>query len=82
MSIVGTKFAKVWFLEPIGAICIVHLILFSWASTAFQHMWYSVGKHIPQHFLNKLVHVSMTHNPKIPKIDTVSRPDILSNGLD
>ena len=72
MSIVGTKFKKVWFLDPIGAICIACLILFSWASTAFEHMWFLVGKSAPQDFLNKLVYVSITHDSRIQKIDTVS----------
>lgn len=72
MSIVGTKFRKVWFLDPTGAICIALLILFSWASTAFEHMWYLVGKSAPQDFLNKMVYVSVTHDPRIKKIDTVS----------
>ena len=74
MSIVGTKFKKVWFLDPAGAICIAILILTSWASTAFEHMWFLVGKTAPQDFLNKLVYVSVTHDSRIRKIDTVSRP--------
>jgi divalent metal cation (Fe/Co/Zn/Cd) transporter len=71
MSIVGTKFKKVWFLDPAGAIAIACLILFSWASTAFEHMWLLVGKSAPQEFLNKLVYVAVTHDPRIIKIDTV-----------
>ncbi|THV49453.1 hypothetical protein BGAL_0194g00120 [Botrytis galanthina] len=70
MSIVGTKYAKVWFLDPAGAIAIACLILFSWASTAFEHMWLLVGKSAPQEFLNKLVYVAITHDPRILKIDT------------
>ncbi|KAJ8059458.1 hypothetical protein OCU04_011120 [Sclerotinia nivalis] len=70
MSIVGTKYAKVWFLDPAGAIAIAFLILFSWASTAFEHMWLLVGKSAPQEFLNKLVYVAVTHDPRILKIDT------------
>lgn len=73
MSIVGTKFRKVWFLDPAGAIAIALLILFSWSSTAFEHMWELVGKSAPQDFLNKLVYVSITHDPRILKIDTVSQ---------
>jgi len=61
----------VWFLDPTGAICIACLILYSWASTAFEHMWYLVGKSAPQDFLNKLVYVSVTHDQRIKKIDTV-----------
>jgi divalent metal cation (Fe/Co/Zn/Cd) transporter len=72
MSIVGTRFKKVWFLDPTGAICIALLILFSWSSTAFEHMWYLVGKSAPQDFLNKLVYVAVTHDKRILKIDTVS----------
>ena len=48
------------FLDPIGAVCIACLILFSWASTAFGHMWFLVGKTAPQDFLNKLVYVCYT----------------------
>ncbi|KAK6585186.1 hypothetical protein PZA11_001913 [Diplocarpon coronariae] len=70
MSIIGTKFRKVWFLDPAGAICIAILILTSWASTAFEHMWFLVGKTAPQDFLNKLVYVSITHDSRIKKIDT------------
>ncbi|KAF7874360.1 hypothetical protein EAF04_003032 [Stromatinia cepivora] len=70
MSIVGTKYAKVWFLDPAGAIAIAFLILFSWASTAFEHMWLLVGKSAPQEFLNKLVYVAVTHDSRILKIDT------------
>ncbi|KAM0131630.1 hypothetical protein ACHAP3_005405 [Botrytis cinerea] len=70
MSIVGTKYAKVWFLDPAGAIAIACLILFSWASTAFEHMWLLVGKSAPREFLNKLVYVALTHDPRILKIDT------------
>jgi divalent metal cation (Fe/Co/Zn/Cd) transporter len=73
MSIIGTRFKKVWFLDPAGAICIALLILFSWASTAFEHMWFLVGKTAPQDFLNKLVYVSITHDPRILKIDTVGQ---------
>ncbi|EPE25328.1 hypothetical protein GLAREA_01240 [Glarea lozoyensis ATCC 20868] len=70
MSIVGTRFAKVWFLDPTGAICIAVLILYSWSSTAFEHMWYLVGKSAPREFLNKLVYVSVTHDKRIQKIET------------
>lgn len=71
MSIVGTRFRQVWFLDPTGAICIAVLILYSWASTAFEHVWYLVGKSAPQDFLNKVVYVSITHDERISKIDTV-----------
>ena len=72
MSIVGSRYNVVWFLDPTGAIAIACLILYSWASTAFEHMWYLVGKSAPQDFLNKLVYVSVTHDKRIQKIDTVS----------
>ncbi|MAD83812.1 MAG: hypothetical protein CL912_12695 [Deltaproteobacteria bacterium] len=72
MSIVGSRYNVVWFLDPTGAICIACLILYSWASTAFEHMWYLVGKSAPQDFLNKMVYVSVTHDKRILKIDTVS----------
>ncbi|CZT52580.1 related to Metal tolerance protein 7 [Rhynchosporium secalis] len=71
ISIVGSRFNVVWFLDPVGAICIACLILYSWASTAFEHMWYLVGKSAPQDFLNKMVYVAVTHDKRILKIDTV-----------
>jgi cation diffusion facilitator family transporter len=52
MSIVGNRF--VWCLDPIGATCIALLILFSWASTAFDNVRLLVGKSAPQEFLNKM----------------------------
>lgn len=83
MSIIGTKFRKVWFLDAAGAIAIALLILTSWASTAFEHMWYLVGKTAPQDFLNKLVYVSITHDSRIKKIDTVGhrKPDYDKSSL-
>jgi cation diffusion facilitator family transporter len=70
MSVVGDRF--VWYLDPIGAICIALLILFSWVSTAFENVWLLVGKSAPQDFLNKCVYVALTHDVRIEKIDTVS----------
>lgn len=71
MSIMGTKYNSVWFLDPTGAMCIAVLILSSWASTVFEHMWLLVGKSAPQEFLNKLVYVAVTHDERICKIETV-----------
>ncbi|KAJ5781578.1 uncharacterized protein N7518_010061 [Penicillium psychrosexuale] len=56
MSIVGDRF--VWYLDPIGACCIALLILFSWASTAFDNMWLIC------------VYVTLTHDQRIQKVDT------------
>ncbi|KIW70976.1 hypothetical protein PV04_03202 [Phialophora macrospora] len=71
VSIVGSRIHAVWYLDPAGAICIAVLILWSWASTAFEHTWHLVGKSAPQDVLNKLVYVSLTHDARIHKIDTV-----------
>ncbi|KAH6647491.1 cation efflux family-domain-containing protein [Truncatella angustata] len=68
MSIVGSRF--VWYLDPIGAICIGLLILFSWVSNAFEQVWLLVGKSAPREFISKLVYVSMTHDKQILKVDT------------
>lgn len=72
MSIVGTLYSNVWWLDPGGAIAIACLILLSWGSTAFEHMWLLVGRSAPDEFLNKLVYVAITHDSRIQKIDTVS----------
>ncbi|KAH8804343.1 cation efflux family-domain-containing protein [Xylogone sp. PMI_703] len=68
MSIVGDQY--VWYLDPIGATCIALLILYSWASTAFENMWLLVGKSAPREFLNKCVYVTLTHDSRIQKVDT------------
>ncbi|EEP80306.1 conserved hypothetical protein [Uncinocarpus reesii 1704] len=68
MSVVGDRF--VWYLDPIGAICIALLILFSWVSTAFENVWLLVGKSAPREFVNKCIYVSLTHDVRIQKVDT------------
>jgi cation diffusion facilitator family transporter len=70
MSIVGDRF--VWYLDPIGAICIALLILYSWVSTAFENVWLLVGKSASRNFINKCVYVALTHDARIEKVDTVS----------
>lgn len=72
MSIVGDRF--VWYLDPIGAICIALLILFSWVSNAFEQVWLLVGKSAPKEFISKLVYMTITHDSQISKVETVSRP--------
>ncbi|KAI5792427.1 cation efflux family-domain-containing protein [Peziza echinospora] len=69
MSILGFKY--VWYLDPLGAILIAVLILYSWGSTAFEHLFLLVGKSAPQEFLNKLTYLALTHDSRIIKIDTV-----------
>ncbi|EGZ68439.1 hypothetical protein NEUTE2DRAFT_118293 [Neurospora tetrasperma FGSC 2509] len=68
MAIVGDKF--VWYLDPIGAILIALLILFSWASNAFEQVWLLVGKSAPKEFIAKLIYMTMTHDDRIVKVDT------------
>ncbi|KAL8392899.1 hypothetical protein RB595_002913 [Gaeumannomyces hyphopodioides] len=68
MAIVGEK--VVWYLDPIGAICIALLILFSWVSNAFEQVWLLVGKSAPRDFISKLIYMSMTHDEQILKVDT------------
>ncbi|RBQ88622.1 hypothetical protein VDGD_01593 [Verticillium dahliae] len=70
MAIVGNRF--VWYLDPLGAILIALLILFSWVSNAFEQVWLLVGKSAPRAFLSKLVYMSMNHDERIVKVDTVS----------
>ncbi|KAK3945640.1 cation efflux family-domain-containing protein [Diplogelasinospora grovesii] len=68
MAIVGDRF--VWYLDPIGAILIALLILFSWASNAFEQVWLLVGKSAPREFISKLIYMTMTHDNRIAKVDT------------
>ncbi|KAL0782281.1 hypothetical protein CaCOL14_000187 [Colletotrichum acutatum] len=72
MSVVGDRF--VWYLDPIGAICIALLILFSWVSNAFEQVWLLVGKSAPRDFVSKLIYMAMTHDTRILKVDTVRIP--------
>ncbi|KAI0021819.1 cation efflux family-domain-containing protein [Xylariomycetidae sp. FL0641] len=68
MSVVGSRF--VWYIDPIGAILIALLILFSWVSNAFEQVWLLVGKSAPRDFISKLIYMAMTHDPQILKVDT------------
>ncbi|KAK3332151.1 cation efflux family-domain-containing protein [Cercophora scortea] len=68
MSIVGDRF--VWYLDPIGAILIALLILFSWVSNAFEQVWLLVGKSAPREYISKLIYMTMTHDDRIAKVDT------------
>lgn len=69
MSIVGDRF--VWYLDPIGAMLIALLILFSWVSNAFEQVWLLVGKSAPREFLSKLIYITVNHDQRILKVDTV-----------
>jgi len=68
MSIVGERF--IWYLDPVGAILIALLILFSWASNAYEHVWLLVGKSAPKEFISKLIYMGVTHDERILKVDT------------
>ncbi|CAI6333891.1 unnamed protein product [Periconia digitata] len=68
MSIIGSR--VVWYLDPIGAILIGLLILFSWAANAFEHIWLLVGKSAPKEFISKLIYLVVTHDTRISKVDT------------
>lgn len=70
MAIVGDKF--VWYLDPIGAIMIALLILFSWVANAFEQVWLLVGKSAPRDYISKLVYMTMCHDDRIVKVETVS----------
>jgi divalent metal cation (Fe/Co/Zn/Cd) transporter len=69
MSIVGDRY--VWYLDPIGAMLIALLILFSWVSNAFEQVFLLVGKTAPKEFISKLIYLTVTHDPRISKVDTV-----------
>lgn len=68
MSIIGNR--VVWYVDPIGAILIGLLILFSWAANAFDHVWLLVGKSAPKDFISKLIYLVVTHDTRIEKVDT------------
>ncbi|KAH6959551.1 cation diffusion facilitator 1 [Fusarium avenaceum] len=68
MSVVGDKF--IWYLDPIGAICIALLILVSWISNAFEQIWLLVGKAAPQEFIAKLIYMSITYDEQISMVET------------
>ncbi|KAI1124728.1 cation efflux family-domain-containing protein [Nemania abortiva] len=68
LSIIGNRVA--WFVDPLGAIIIALLILFSWVSNAFEQVWLLVGKSAPRDFISKLIYLAMTHDSRILKVDT------------
>jgi divalent metal cation (Fe/Co/Zn/Cd) transporter len=70
MSIVGSR--VVWYVDPIGAILIGLLIMFSWTANAFEQIWLLVGKSAPKEFISKLIYLVVTHDTRIEKVDTVS----------
>lgn len=72
MSIVGTRVE--WYVDPLGAICIGLLILFSWVSQAFAQVWLLVGKTASREFISKVIYLTVTHDEQILKVDTVSNP--------
>ncbi|KAJ4390490.1 hypothetical protein N0V85_007170 [Neurospora sp. IMI 360204] len=49
------------------------LILLSWASNAFEHVWLLVGKSAPKEFIAKLIYMTMTHDDRMVKVDTQCR---------
>lgn len=70
MAVVGERF--VWYLDPIGAILIALLILFSWVSNAFEQVWLLVGKTAPPDYISRLIYLTITFDDRILKVDTVS----------
>ncbi|PHH91765.1 hypothetical protein CDD83_10333 [Cordyceps sp. RAO-2017] len=68
MSIAGDHF--IWYLDPVGAICIALLILFSWAANAFDQVWLLAGKSAPRAYISKLIYVTLTHSKHILEVDT------------
>ncbi|KAK7963371.1 hypothetical protein PG996_008938 [Apiospora saccharicola] len=68
MAVVGERF--VWYLDPIGAICIALLILFSWVSNAFEQVWLLVGKTAPPDYISRLIYLTITFDDRILKVDT------------
>ncbi|KAI0867642.1 cation efflux family-domain-containing protein [Hypoxylon argillaceum] len=68
LSIIGNRVA--WFVDPLGAIIIALLILFSWVSNAFEQVWLLVGKSASGDFISKLIYLTMTHDARILKVDT------------
>lgn len=67
-SILATKF--LWWLDPVGAILIAIFILRSWSATAAEHIKLIAGKSAEPGFLNRIVYMSISHDPRILQIDT------------
>ena len=59
-----------WWLDPLGAILISLLILYSWSSTAMEHITYIVGKSADHFFLQKITYLTLTHDKRIMEVDT------------
>lgn len=68
LSFLATKY--LWWIDPVGAMLIAGLIIRSWGSTAIENIRYIVGVSADNAFINRITYISMTHDPRILKIDT------------
>jgi len=61
---------KLAVLDPIGAILIALWILYSWSSTALEHVAKLAGLTAPPDFVRRLTHLVFHHDARVQKVDT------------
>lgn len=59
------------YLDPVGAIAIALYILYSWASTALEHIAKLAGLAAPPELLQRLTAIAVAHDERVVKVDTV-----------
>jgi len=67
-SAAGAKI--IWWLDPLGAIIISCLIIFSWTRTAYQQFRELAGAGAPPDFVSLIVYNAMLHHEHIRQIDS------------
>ncbi|KAI9330075.1 cation efflux family-domain-containing protein [Obelidium mucronatum] len=68
-SLIGQHVA--WWVDPAGGILIASWILYSWGSTAIEHVQKFIGETASPDFLNLVTYLAVTHHPEILQIESV-----------
>jgi divalent metal cation (Fe/Co/Zn/Cd) transporter len=55
----------------LGTIVVALIIITSWSTTAYENIELIVGKAIDDNFLKKVIYISINHDKRIEKLDTV-----------
>lgn len=67
MVVVGEKI--VWYLDFIGVIFVVLIILFLWVFNVFEYIWLLVGKLVFKEFIFKFIYMGVIYDDRIFKVD-------------
>ena len=62
---------SLWFLDPIGAICISLYIIYSWFMTGREQIEQLIGKSAPDDFIAELTEIARVFDERIVEVDVV-----------